>query len=87
MLTTLGIIFPDTDSDAFPTDPVWVMEQVRRGDFTSGEEWEEYWRNPYRVAPEARAPFLMAVPTEKDPFFKPMTEGRFDLVVTRVCTW
>ena len=73
MLTTPGIIFPDTDSDALPTDPVvrfhiqWVMEQARRGDFASGEEWEEYWRNPYRVAPEAWVPFLMAVPMEKHP--------------------
>ena len=37
-LTTPGIILPDMDSNALPTDPVvwfyvlWVMEQARRGE-------------------------------------------------------
>ena len=50
---------------------------TRRGGFTSGEDWQEYWKEPHRVLPDHWVDFSMVVCEEENPTFQAPNKGSF----------
>ena len=77
--TTPGLHVRDPQTAGSPTDVIvrwhiqWILEQTRRGDYTNGDDWDDYLAAPYHVKPSVWVPYSLVIPSTDNPKFSSPT--------------